>query len=282
MALLYFPRCLWYLPASRRDIWRANWLVSTIAVTLLTTGAKLLALLAPASEAGSLPIGSVALSALFDFGATGVGCGLIIVATFPRPSRRAWHSVWAIGKGIAEFTLPVIAMAMFYVPAWAGLVPPGRWSDLTPGSGALLAALVALAVATWFHVPTPLTPANRLAQPGTTAAPAPRALQASGLTGIPRLLVREAGWTFAIGGGLAAGGGLIVLILSGVAQDQGYLAQFLQDALRVADGGHVSARDAGFVVFNLLIWYSVFTATLAARFPLMLRHLRYCLSARRD
>jgi hypothetical protein len=274
VALQYVPRCLWYLPLSHRDIWRANWLVSTVGVTLLTTLAKLLALLVPASEAGSLPPGSIALSALYDFAATGIGCSLIVIATRPKPLRRALHAPWAIAKSAAEFTLPVIGMALFYVPAWVGVVPPGRWSELGLASSVILAALVGLAIATWFHVPTPLTPANRLAPPENRAKATPRVVRAPRVTGIARLLIREAGWAFAIAGSFAAAGVLIVLVLARVGRDQRFLMQFLRDALHVADVGGASAGDMGYVAFNLLIWYALFASAMATRFPLILRHLR--------
>jgi hypothetical protein len=47
MTLRMIPRALWYLPASRRDVWRSGWLVAVIGIPALTTTAKLVAILVP-------------------------------------------------------------------------------------------------------------------------------------------------------------------------------------------------------------------------------------------
>jgi hypothetical protein len=41
------PRPLWYLPVSRRDVWRSSWLFSTIGVTVLIAVAQTVAVLVP-------------------------------------------------------------------------------------------------------------------------------------------------------------------------------------------------------------------------------------------
>ena len=271
--LWFIPRNVWYLPVSRRDIWRANWLVAVVGLILLMTAAKVIAWLVPATDAGRLPIASVALSALFDFAAAGAGCGLVLMATRPRPSGQHRHTAWAIAKGVAEFTLPVCGLAVMYLPGWTGWLPPARWSEVTPATGVLLMVAVGFTITTWFHVPTPLTPSNRLAPPDEAAKTRSR-VRASTLSGMPRLLIREAAWVFAIAGSLAVGGALIVMVMAGVVQDRSFLRQFLHDALRIADSGGVSRNDVGYVAFNLLIWYALFASATATRFPLMLRHLR--------
>lgn len=272
--LQFIPRCLWYLPVSRRDIWRAHWLIITVGVTILMAFAKLVTSAVPPPEGTSPGLGSLLLSTVYDFAAAGFGCALVVIATRPRPSGRTPQRGWAITKATAEATLPVFGLAMFYVPSWTGVTPPAQWSELTPVSGAVLAAFVALAIATWFHVPIPATPANRLTSAAVTTSAPSGAVRDSRFTGLPRLLIREAAWVLGIAGSLALGGALIVLIMAGVAQDQGYLRQFLQDALRVADRGAVSRREIGYVAFNLLLSYALFASAMATRFPLMLRHLR--------
>ena len=273
-ALQFLPRPLWYLPVSRRELWRANWLVSTIGVTMMTTAAKLVALLVPTSDAASLGIASIALSALFDFAAAGAGCVLVIAATHPRPSAGVLHVPWAIARGTAEMLLPLGFVAIFYLPGWIGLGLPAHWSDLTASSGTILGVFVALGIATWWHVPTPLTPANRIGPRGGETTVAKQPVRQSALTGMPRLLLREAAWAFAIAGSLACGSVLIVLVMARVGRDQQFLMEFLRNALHIADAGGTSKSDAGYVAFNLLIWYSLFASAVATRFPLMLRHLR--------
>ena len=45
MAWSLWPRVIWYLPISKRDIWRAVWLLATVGATLITASAKLVAML---------------------------------------------------------------------------------------------------------------------------------------------------------------------------------------------------------------------------------------------
>src|SRR5471032_2459635 len=62
-------RAIWYLPISRRDRWRATWLVSTVGPVTLTTAGKLLAQLVPGTP-GSLGFSSLTLSSVYDFAYT--------------------------------------------------------------------------------------------------------------------------------------------------------------------------------------------------------------------
>jgi hypothetical protein len=272
LTLQMIPRALWYLPASRRDVWRSGWLLSTLGVTALTTTAKLVAWLVPWGP-GAPGLASIALSGLFDLASAGIGCALVAVSLYPRPARRALHLPWTIARQISSASLPLIGMLLFYLPAWSRLSLPIRWPELTAGSATALAAALALTMATWFYVPTPATPANRLA-PARSAPIRPRPVRVSRLTGVPCLLAREAGWTFAIGGALTFAGVVVVLVISRVAHSQSDLMDLLQSAARVADGGAMRADDFGLVAFNLLVWYGLFAAAMAARFSLILRHLR--------
>ena len=270
LTLHHVPRAMWYLPVARRDVWRAGWLYSTVGVTAIMAAAKLIALLVP-NDGQPLGLSSIALSALYDFGAAGVGCGLVIVATHAPHSGSSLAR--RVARGFAEMALGAGFVFAFYLVPWAGVLPPTRWIEMTAPAMLVLVASLALTVATYFHAPVPDLVQDQKAPDAARATP-PHSLGRPRLTGLLRLLLREAGWTFAIGGGLAFASGLIVLVMAGIADDKTYFGQFLKDALRVADSSDVSLRDAGFVGFNLLIWYAVFTATLAARFQLMLRHLR--------
>lgn len=272
LTLRVIPRSLWYLPVSHRDVWRSGWLISTLGVTALTTTAKLVAVLVPWGP-GTPGIASIALSAIFDLASTGVGCALVVLAMHPRPVSRALHLPWIIGWHLSQLSLPLAGMALFYLPVWSDVALPVRWSDLHATALMLLVGMLALTAATWFYRPMP--PA--LANPQTSTAPAAinvRPGRRSRLTGIPRLLVREAGWTFAIGGSLALMGVIVVLVLTRAARNQREFMELLNATLQVADARAASAREVGVVALNLILWYGMLAATLAARFPLILRHLR--------
>src|SRR4051794_11776780 len=103
--LLFLPRATWYLPVTRRDIWRANWLVATAGVTVLTTLIKLTVLLVPSlRKAVGLP--DVLLSSLYDLSYCGLGCAFAIAIHHPQPSRGPWRGIWPLVKGTADMALP--------------------------------------------------------------------------------------------------------------------------------------------------------------------------------
>jgi hypothetical protein len=262
------PRPLWYLPASRRAVWRSGWLVSVAGVPAMTTAVKLVAALV--SWGSARGIASVGLSALFDIAAAGVGCTLAMLAIHPRPAG-ALRRPATIAQGCAQFLFPLSGFLFF--AGWQTVALPTRWSDLTPLSTSVLAAALALALATYFYEPRPLAAANRVVPPPAPAAPATR-VRESRLTGIPRLLVREAGWAFSIGGSLAAAAVVFVTVMARVSSDEHGLSDLLRKALMARDAGESSVQDFGVGAFNLLLWYGVFAAAMATRLPLIMRHLR--------
>jgi hypothetical protein len=91
---------------------------------------------------------------------------------------------------------------------------------------------------------------------------------------LPHLLVRETGWTLAIGGSLTLAGVLVVLVISRVAHSERELVDLLRQAVRVADAGTSAPHEMGVVAFNLMVWYGLFTAAMAPRFSVIMRHLR--------
>ena len=117
MCLLFVPRAIYQLPVSRREIWRSGWIVATLGGTAFTLGAKAVAFVMPSVRA-SIGLSDVALSTVYDFSAAGVACGIVIVATRPRPAGGPLHHPWPILKRLAEMTLPLGLMAGFYGPMW--------------------------------------------------------------------------------------------------------------------------------------------------------------------
>lgn len=272
ICLMYVPRAIWYLPVSRRDIWRAGWIVTTLGGTALALVGKAPAF-AFASVRESIGATDLLLSSVYDFAATGLACTLVIAATRPRPARGLLRSVWPAVRGIAEAALPLGLLVGGYGPMWLGYRVPARWTDLGGVGAAVLAAAVALTIATYFHSPVPGTPANHRARtsPARTAARRPNRVA---LTGLPRLLLHEYAWTAMIGAGLAVGAAAFVIVVVSVKQGPQDLFALLTGVLLLVDGDTASPLTRGTAAFNLLLGYALFAATLVARFPGMVRHLR--------
>jgi hypothetical protein len=271
LTLWHIPRSIWYLPIAKRDIWRATWAVATIGVTLLLTTIKLAALLAPQVRA-SFGLGSLVLSSAYDFAYTGVGCGLIILATRPQPmngpARRASGMLKGMAEGILPLGLSVVMVGNFAV----GSVLPTHWNDLTVLSAAVLVVALGLTVATCFHSPVPPSPANRISDRPRVQTGTPR-FELVGLTGLPHLLVHEAAWTLALGGAMLAGSMLVVVLANLWQSSEGTTALARSLLLRL-DGSAPPMRNEVMDAVVPLIGFAVFVASLLARFPAMLRHLR--------
>lgn len=251
----HIPRAFWYLPLGRRDVWRANWLLATAGATAVTALPKLLSLTVPLVRE-SIGLDGTLLSIAWDFAATGFGCGLLIVATMPPPRPRPLRALWPAIKDTAAVLLATGMVIGFYLPLWLGVAVPVRWDQLTRISGGLLFAGLALTIATFFYVPVP--DSGRGATPAASAKPARTRFRLPALSGLPRLLWHEFVWTVSVGAVVGIPCAAIVLLMAP------FVPRDLMDAL---DGDLPPA-------FNLLWWYTFFAATMVARFPPMLRHLR--------
>jgi hypothetical protein len=274
LVLHHVPRPLWYLPLSKRDIWRGSWLVATAGITVCTTGVKLLVMLVPEVR-HSVGLASLALSSVYDFAATGVGCALVVIATRPQPTSGPWRRASAFLRGLAEFTLMGGLVLGLY-----GAIPirhalPTHWSDLTARSAAVLVAALVLTVATYFHTPVPQMPTNGVARRPRVSTAVPR-FERSGLSGLPRLLVHEAAWTLILGGSFVVAAEVAVFGAAAVLHVPQTFVELLRAQNLLLFSGTVQAPLAPGVIdaFHLLIWYAFFGASLAARFPAMLRNLR--------
>jgi hypothetical protein len=270
LTLRYMPRPVWYLPLSRSQIWRAGWLFATAGATLVTTAGKLIAmLLHRGSEPGG--VSSVALSSTYDFAYCGIGCAVVALATRPRPSRTPWRQLSGVAAGAGDMIVPLASVFAFYGIQALRLPLPLRWSDLTPVSGGILIAALGLTAASYFHSPVP---ARAVAAAGSPRADkAPRRVDRAGLSGLPRLLVHEYCWSLGVGAALGIGS-LLVVLIGAHTRSPRELAAFLRTELLVLDGASAGWPGGGTEPVTMLVLFACFAAALAARFSMMMRHLR--------
>jgi hypothetical protein len=271
LTLWQVPRSIWFLPMSRRDIWRAGWLVSVAGVTLVTTLVKLPLLLVPQVR-DKIGLSGVMLSTAYDLAYLGVGCGLVILATRPQPASGWRRRTAAMLKGLADMLLPLGMGALYATMAVDNLLPT-TWEDLGPRGIALLIAGLGLTAATWFHSPTPVSPSNRLAPRPRTKTPAAR-LERGRLSGLPRLLVHESAWTLVTGGLIVLASGIFVVVAAIISRAPEGAGGFIHTLLLQIDGRGSAPQGAVSDSFPFLIGFGVFVASVIARFPLMIRHLR--------
>lgn len=260
-------RAIWYLPISRRDRWRATWLVATVGPVTLTTAGKLLAQLVPGTP-GSLGFSSLALSSVYDFAYAGIGCGLVIVSARSHPARGLARHVSVL---IGAIRAVALVGGLFWGYAIRNLLPT-RWSDLSSVTGTMLAAALALTIAAYFHTPGPAARSILWAPRQHPKTATSRAGRMEGLTGLPRLLVHEYVWSVLFGGFLVVTFGVVVFVSGALMHSPASYGGFLRmQSLLLFDGAIAQERGQ---VFDLIIWYGLFAGTLVSRFPAMIRHLR--------
>jgi hypothetical protein len=243
-----------------------------VGATTITTSAKLVAMVMP-WPGSSFSLATLLLSSLCDFTYAGLGCAVIIVATRPRPAGGPGHVVWPVFKGTADFTLPLGMAAGFFGGSFTGHPLPLHWSEITVRTGAVLAAALGVTVAAYFHSAVPLTPANRTAGRRRVEART-RRFEPGGLSGLPRLLAHEYAWTLMVGGVLVIGSALVAVVAAGYLQSSENLIGLLRSVLLHVDGSPPPAPGTGLQAFILSIGFAILAASLVARFPDMLRHLR--------
>ncbi len=149
-----------YLPPSRRDLWRSQWLIGSVIPVACMLSGKLVALLAATSWSAwghRIGIGAILLSTAYDFACAGLG--MLIV-------RLAAQSL--IGKARASGVIPVGVVILFLTtPALPFLIPvPLIWRDFTEGQWLLLAAAVGVATAGYFYSPKTVIYGRRHAPTG--------------------------------------------------------------------------------------------------------------------
>jgi hypothetical protein len=153
---LFGQREFIYLPLSRRQLWHARLMVALVVPVVFMLAAKLLALAGAALLAtGTLTLQTVLLSSVYDLAYVGAGLGLLAWSGITRRvilGERAARSVLSIAS------IPIIAMG----PGWPMLFSAAlatKWSQLGGPAWLLLAAGLAVALASYFRSPN-------LAHPG--------------------------------------------------------------------------------------------------------------------
>jgi len=257
-----------YLPVSRREIWRATWIMSTLVPVAVTAVLKLPGTIVHIAADGVLGFSGFTLSIVMDFFYVGAGCALIawsglagrVRAEVRSRTRLALGALTLIGGTFLGFAIHTLL--------------PARWSELTAGHGLFVAVGLALTITGYHHTPPfgarPLR--VRLAASPRTGSPG---LNPKGLAGVPRLILHELLFCSGMGAVLLVTFlGIAVLIdsFSGSLPDTaGFL---LRQRLLVFAPGSVRGvqQNAGF--FGQAWWFALFMAGVSVRLPDIVRHLR--------
>jgi hypothetical protein len=252
-----------YLPVSRRDAWRATWLM--VGLAALTPAVLML----PAVVLGGAPGWSGwTLSIAMDTAYAGAGCALLAFGgltsngpVVPRIDRR-----WL---GTASVSLYVGG------PFWSYVFLPGlptHWGDVGPRWTLGLIAGFACAAGAWFYTP-PLAARTRRRERRQLGTRSLSARVFGTVSGIPRLMLHEfafSGWMAVTTGLAMAAVGYFAGAFSGSIHS---VADFVRgQTLRVFAPALTTQPDLQ--PLDQLLWYGLFSAAVGTRFPDMLRHLR--------
>lgn len=249
------PRAYAYLPLSRRDIWRATWLVGAVAAPAVLAALKLPALFfSLGARDGGLAI--IALSTAYDFGAASMGC--ILLTASQRSKRIA----------------PARALRMLEAAAMLALISTPFWvrAELTGASAVVLGLMLASIAAAFVYVPPRAAGVRR----PTSAARPPLAPPPRGrLAGIPALMLREVRWAAGIGLTLAIAFAAIAYLVDGFYGELRTPMAFLRSQkLLIFDDVSIQMDTVEQRPFNLMVWFAFFAASVSGRFPELIRHLR--------
>lgn len=269
IAITFPPPEVLYLPISRRDLWKATWLASVLAPAGFMIVIRLLTLLDPATR--STPgLAGITLSPLLDFAYAGSAAVLWILHSLPKPK------LGAAGRVVDGLLVTIFIGCTFWPYALRSL-RPGRWSELTLGSGIALAAATCVAAAGYFHSP-PLTGRKDRWQATGAGAGAGGArftpsVNRCTLTGLPRLLWNEYLWSLTVGTAICVSFAVVSLFIEKDLGDlAGSPAGFLRRrALLPFEGSFAPVDDNPMI---LMTWFGFFAMSTVARFGKMMRHLR--------
>jgi hypothetical protein len=265
------PRAVWYVPVSRRDRWRATWLLAVAVPATIVTAAKLPVLLFSPPAHWLHLSGALALSGLLDFAYAGVACSLLLFLA-------EWRTTPGRGRALVPGLVSIVALitvmggGLFWPSLFRRLLPL-RWADLSPVSGTILAAALVGSVASYFHAPVP-PPLGRGIRPSARPRTRERGSQvpaAGGLTRLPRLLLHEYRFSLGLGGFLVATCALVLFIAGQVTHYPDSLGGLLRlQSLLLFDAPVIRPRGP----FDLIVWYALVAMTFVGRFPEILTHLR--------
>jgi hypothetical protein len=182
------------LPVSKRDLWRAMWLIATVIAAGFTLVVKLVAVLVGSlfAQTDTVSIPLVGLSSPLDF--VYAGCFMALPVAIRTVSGCARNQV---GRAAGHLVIAITALLYLGGVAWGLLFAsylPTQWRALTGPAGPLVLAAIGVAIASFFHVPAPGShPAGRgIGQP-RRARPANKIVAArrTGLTGLRLLWTRD-------------------------------------------------------------------------------------------
>lgn len=247
-----------YLPVSRRDVWRATWLMSTLAPTALMVAIKLPATLTASAATWS----SLTLSTVMELLYAGTGCALIAAGDTKRILERV--------RWIVAVLLLVGTFLPFAGRAWL----PAQWSDVRPVHGLLFGIGLGLTWWGWRHTPTPALSRRRglrIRAASSTAVVSP--VRPARLSGLPQLLAHELAFSMRIGA-------LMTVVFLGVAfivragfDSRPTIHQFLVgQTMLVFDANTLKSPE--FDLSSPFGWYAFYLAAVSFRFSGLLRHLR--------
>jgi hypothetical protein len=191
----FVPRPLLYLPVSRGDIWKSQWLLSTVVATAAATGGKLLAVLVQSQRGIQLEDGSTGVGAALEAVALSGLCDFAYGGSFPAAIWLTRAVARKAGRGvvsnIAFFMMCVWFLGGFF---WGFVMRshlPLSWGAAAGMPGVALLAALALAIGASQYVP-PTTARGEIPRPVGPSAMAPDVLAVSSrLTGSLLLIVRE-------------------------------------------------------------------------------------------
>jgi hypothetical protein len=260
------PPAVSYLPLSRRDVWRATWLASTVWPTALVTATMLLMMLVPATRT-TMGFSRVPLAAAYAFAYAGAGCVMMMLFLAAGSHPRIWRPL----RDALTAITPLATMGGFYAVVWGSRFLPSQWSEL-PRSGAFaLVSTIGLVTAMYFYSPRVTgNPPLRAGDRRSAAERAARPVPPSRLTRLPRLLWNEYAWTLGIAVGIVALGEIIVIGSDTFLNTQHIAAGVVRAQLVRLFDRDSAVPEYG---FGYLFWLGLFVVAGVARFGFMIRHL---------
>ncbi len=255
-----------YLPVSRRDRWRAIWLMAAIVAPAVTAVLMLPAALAAGTAGWSL----LSVSTIMAFAYAGTGCALLAFGGIAYTGQFA-------PRGDRRWLARLVSLLFLGGPLWSYAflsALPARWSDLTPRSVSVLLVGLGCTAAAYFHTP-PFASRGRWRLRTAAARPSTIASPVAALSGMPRLLAHELTFVAVETAGTVCAVVAVGLVASAYAGSIKTIGEFAnRQVLLVFSPVAVRSAVRDFDVLDQLVWYALLASSVSPRFPGLLRHLR--------